>query len=126
MFKAGYHFENGKATLSISVYCCFTKSESWMKERGKTAYILSHEQHHFDISYISTLLFIKKLQQTSFGQNDYLEQLKTIHTAAVQQMRELQRRYDEETNNGINTAKQEEWNNTIEKKLSDAIKNVTL
>lgn len=126
MFKAGYHAENGKATLAISVYCSFSKSESWMKERGKTAYILAHEQHHFDISYISTLLFIKKLQQTRFQQDSYLEQLKTIHAAAVQQMKELQRQYDEETHNGINTARQEEWNITIEKKLNDAQKSVTL
>lgn len=126
MFKAGYHSENGKATLAISVYCSFTKSESWMKERGKTAYILAHEQRHFDISYISTLLFIKKLQQARFQQDDYLEQLKTIHAAAVQQMKELQRQYDEETNNGINTAKQEEWNKKIAEQLSDAVKNVRL
>lgn len=120
-FKAGYRYENNKATLAISLYCSFNKNESWMKEKGKTAYILAHEQRHFDISYLSTMQFIKRVQQTTFAEEGYMEQLKAIYKEVVQQMSELQRQYDTETNNGINTAKQEEWNKKIEKQLSDAI-----
>jgi hypothetical protein len=117
MFKAGYQSENGREILALQVYCSFNKSDSWMKERGKTAYILAHEQRHFDISYLSTLLFIKK---------DIMTQLKNIYKESVQQMSDLQQQYDRETNNGINTEKQEAWNKRIEKEIETLSKDVKL
>lgn len=126
MFKAGYQSENEKGILSLQVYCSFNKNDSWMKERGKTAYILVHEQRHFDISYLSTLLFIKKVQQTNFQQPDFMAQLRNIYKEIVQQMSERQQQYDSETNNGINTTKQEEWNKRIEKDIAGLSKDVKL
>ena len=126
MFKAGYQSENEKGILSLQVYCSFNKNDSWMKERGKTAYILAHEQRHFDISYLSTLLFIKKVQQTNFQQPDFMAQLRNIYKEIVQQMSERQQQYDSETNNGINTTKQEEWNKRIEKDIAGLSKDVKL
>jgi len=126
MFKAGYQSENEKGILSLQVYCSFNKNDSWMKERGKTAYILVHEQRHFDISYLSTLLFIKKVRQTNFQQPDFMAQLRNIYKEIVQQMSERQQQYDSETNNGINTTKQEEWNKRIEKDIAGLSKDVKL
>ncbi len=126
VFKAGYHSENEKGILSLQVYCSFNKSDSWMKERGKTPYILAHEQRHFDISYVSTLQFIKQVKQTHFQQPDFMTQLKDIYKEIVQQMRDRQQQYDSETNNGINTAKQEEWNKRIEKEIAVLSKDVKL
>lgn len=120
MFNASFHSVNGKASLAITVYCSFNKNESWMKEKGRNAYILAHEQRHFDISYLSTLQFIKKLKQVKFNQDEYMDQLKDIYKEVVESMREMQNQYDEETHNGINTAKQEEWNTKIANKLSAA------
>jgi hypothetical protein len=126
MFKAGYQSDNGKEILSLQVYCSFNKSDSWMKERGKTAYILAHEQRHFDISYLSTLQFIKKVQQTNFQHPDFMTQLRSIYKESVQQMSQLQQQYDTECNNGINTVKQEEWNKRIEKDITGLLKDVKL
>ena len=126
MFKAGYQSENEKGILYLQVYCSFNKNDSWMKERGKTAYILAHEQRHFDISYLSTLLFIKKVRQTNFQQPDFMAQLRNIYKEIVQQMSERQQQYDSETNNGINTTKQEEWNKRIEKDIAGLSKDVKL
>lgn len=121
MFKAGYRSFNGKATLMISVYCSFDKAASWMKEKAKNNYILSHEQHHFDISYISTLLFIKKIKKTSFKQDSYMDQLKEVYNQAVTDMESLQHRYDTETHNGILKDKQAEWNKKIDDQLASLI-----
>jgi len=118
MFKAGYRSFQGKATLIISVYCSFDKATSWMKEKAKNNYILSHEQHHFDISYISTLLFIKKIKKTSFKQDNYMAQLKEVYNQAVEDMENLQHRYDTDTNNGILKDKQAEWNKKIDDQLA--------
>jgi hypothetical protein len=121
MFKAGYRSFNGKATLMISVYCSFDKATSWMKENAKNNYILSHEQHHFDISYISTLLFIKKIKKTSFKQGNYMDRLKEVYSQAVADMETLQHRYDTETHNGILKDKQAEWNKKIDDQLVSLI-----
>jgi hypothetical protein len=120
MFTAGYHSKGEKATLSIAVYCSFNKKESWMKEKGKTPYILLHEQHHFDISYLNTLLFIKKIKQTKFKQDEYKEQLKEVYQEVIDKMETMQHKYDTETQNGINTEKQGEWNKKIEELLAAA------
>lgn len=126
MFKAGYRNKNGNAVLSIAVYCSFNKEESWMKERGKNAYILAHEQHHFDISYLSTLQFIKKVKQAKFDNDNYMQQLKDIYNETVQSMEAMQHQYDEETNNGINKGKQEEWNKKIEGQIAASAKSPVL
>lgn len=126
MFKAGYHSSNGKATLSVAVYCSFSTQQSWMKEKGKNPYILAHEQHHFDISYLNTLLFIKKVKQAKFKQEEYSQQLKDIYKEVVEGMRNMQQQYDEETGNGINTVKQEEWNKKISEKVAASAKEAVL
>jgi len=121
MFKAGYRSSNGKATLAISVYCSFDKQLSWMKEKAKNDYILTHEQHHFDISYISTLLFMKKLKQIKFNEDGYMEQLKAAYKEAVKNMEALQNKYDTETNNGILKDKQADWNKKIDQQLASLL-----
>jgi hypothetical protein len=126
MFKAGYHSSNGKATLSVAVYCSFDKQQSWMKEKGKNPYILAHEQHHFDISYLNTLLFTRKVKQATFRQEDYMQQLKDIYQEVIASMRSMQRQYDEETGNGVNTIKQEEWNKKINEKIAASAKDAVL
>ncbi len=118
LFKAGYRNKAGKATLLISVYCNFDKQLSWMKESGKNDYILGHEQYHFDISYISTLLFIKKLKQTNFTNSKYMQQLEAVYNDAIKNMEQLQNHYDTETNNGLQKDKQEIWNKKIDKELT--------
>ncbi len=126
MFKAGYHSKGEKAILSIAVYCSFDKQQSWMKAKGKNAYILAHEQHHFDITYLNTLFFIKKVKQAKFTQDEHMEQLKDIYKEAVEKMETMQHQYDDETNNGINIIKQEEWNTKIDALVTASIKEIVL
>lgn len=117
-FKAGFRKAEGKSSLIIGVYCTFNKETSWMKERGKNDYILLHEQHHFDISYISTLLFIKALKKIKFKQEGYMDQIKDVYYAAIKQMEALQQQYDSETNNGILKDRQAAWNKKIDDQVT--------
>lgn len=123
MFKAGYRNANGKASLSITVYCSFDKQLSWMKAKAKNPYILSHEQHHFDITYISTLLFMKKIKQVHFRQEDYKVQLQDTYNEAIGYMRQLQHQYDTETNNGILKDRQALWDKKIDEQLLGLVNN---
>ncbi len=118
LFRAGFRSKAGVSTLSIIVECSFDKQLSWMKAAGKNAYILEHEQHHFDISYIGALLFIKKLKQVNFTAGEYKQQLQLVYDNAINDMEQLQIKYDDETNNGLLKDKQEAWNKRIAGQLA--------
>ena len=118
-FKAGFRKVGSQAVLTITVFCNFNKSSSWMKEHGKNNYVLSHEQHHFDITYLSTLAFLQKLRQTDFTVDNYREKLNAVYTKAMQKMEELQHQYDGETHNGQAKEEQLAWNRKIEEQLQE-------
>ena len=118
-FKAGFKNSGSKAILVIIVSCNFDKQLSWMKEHGKNEYILRHEQHHFDITYLSTLAFVKKLKDADFTINNYQGKLKAIYTATIQEMEQLQHQYDAETHNGQLKEEQLSWNRKIDERLME-------
>jgi DNA-binding transcriptional regulator YbjK len=90
-----------------------------MKENGKNNYVLTHEQHHFDITYLSTLAFIEKLKQAKFTVANYREKLQAIYTNTMEEMEQLQHQYDDETRNGRLKEIQLTWNKKIEERLTE-------
>jgi FtsZ-binding cell division protein ZapB len=112
-FKAGYRNEAGKSTLIITVFCSFDKQQSWMKTTGKTPYILSHEQSHFDISYIAAKAFISKLKAASFTQQNYKNLLQSIYAEVSENLERMQQQYDSETSNGQLKDNQANWSKKI-------------
>jgi FtsZ-binding cell division protein ZapB len=113
-FKLGYKNSQGKASLNMMVYCNFDKQSSWMKSKGKNEYILTHEQHHLDISYICCQRFIKKVKEANFTVSNYDELVKKLYNNAIADMQQLQHQYDSETMNGQLKEKQYEWNEKID------------
>lgn len=116
--KLAFHRLGDASELMISVNCNFSKNNSWVKEGNKTAYILNHEQKHFDIAYISTLLFIKKLQNASLTNANYVSVIEKIYNESVLIMAKMQDEYDSETSHSRVPEKQAEWNEKINKQLS--------
>ena len=112
-FKAGYKSEAGKSTLMFAVYCSFDKQQSWMKAAGKTPYILSHEQSHFDISYIAAMSFISQLKAAGFTQQNYKGLIHSIYAASTDNLEKMQHQYDGETNNGQLKNMQAIWNRKV-------------
>jgi hypothetical protein len=112
-----YSYSDDKGLLTITVYCDFSPNESWVKAVGRNDYILNHEQHHFNISYINTLLFIKKLKDAHFTNDNYKTTIRDLYKDACKQMHDMQMRYDNETNNGLIKDKQAEWTDKLDKQL---------
>jgi hypothetical protein len=108
-FGAGMHSVGDKGTLNITVYSFFLKNNSWVKADRKTAYILNHEQHHFDISYIGMRNFVQQLKETKFTLGNYAVKLNTIYNECYQAMEQMQNDYDTQTRNGQQKDKQAEW-----------------
>lgn len=109
---------NGKGELNITVYCYFSKNRSWVKPGKNTAYILNHEQHHFDVSYIAAELFIDKLQSAKFTNGNYNELLARIYKECCDSMNKMQNEYDGQTNNGQVKAEQSRWDALIDSRIS--------
>ncbi len=117
-FDAGMSYSNRKGKININVYAFFNKSKSWVKPDKKTAYILAHEQLHFDISCIGMLLFVQKLRAANFTVQNYSAELNRIYSDAYKQMYEMQDDYDKGTNNGLLRKEQQEWAGRIRGQLA--------
>ncbi len=114
-FKAGFRRKGNVASLNIVVSCSFDKRSSWMKEKGKTQYVLQHEQHHFDISYLGALDFIDRIKKIKFTIKNFNEKLNAAYQESVNKMEALQHQYDGETQNGIAKEEQIKWNQKFER-----------
>lgn len=122
-FISGVKYKNGKVNIDISVYCYFGKSSSWVKAGKESAYALNHEQHHFDITYIATNVFMQKLKAATFTWENYNSVLNRIYAESSQQLEKMQYDYDGQTKNGQLEAAQASWNKKIEKQLAALVTN---
>ena len=121
-YNAGIQSVNGKGTLNISVYCYFNKNKSWVKPGKKTLYILEHEQHHFDVSYLAAAIFVDKLQNAQFSFSNYKELLPRIYQECADIMNKMQNEYDGQTRNGQEKEEQYRWNELISSRVSSLTK----
>lgn len=121
-YNAGIQSTNGKGTLNITVYCYFNKNKSWVKPGKNTAYILTHEQHHFDVSYLAAAIFVDKLQSAQFSFANYKELLPRIYQECAAIMNKMQNEYDGQTRNGQEKDEQYRWNDMIDARVSSLTK----
>ena len=117
-YTASLTSSGGKGELNIKVYCFFNKNRSWVKPGKTTAYILNHEQHHFDISFIAACIFVDKIQSTIITKKDYNNLLPRIYDECIDAMNKMQDDYDGQTRNGQETTFQEKWNKFIDNKMA--------
>ncbi len=117
-YKADVKTSGSKGQINIGVYCFFNKNNSWVKEGKTTDYILSHEQNHFNISYLAAQLFVEKLKAASLTNSNYKELLPRIYTETCDIMNKMQTDYDGQTKNGQVKEMQYKWDDFLSKKLN--------
>lgn len=104
--------------LVISVDATFKKKQSWAKPESYTATHLSHEQLHFDI----TELFARQLRKALSSQRFACHQtadLESLIDRISKNWRDMERRYDIETDFSLHAQKQQEWERYIDGYLRD-------
>jgi Bacterial protein of unknown function (DUF922) len=116
-YNASMKSTNGVGTISIAVYCYFSKPKSWVRVKNKTAYILEHEQHHFDASYLAAVSFMQKVKAANITTENMNEVIGKIYKEVSAAMNKMQDDYDNETNNGLKKDKQAEWNIFFNEKM---------
>ncbi len=116
-YKANMTSSHGKGQLNVGVYCYFSKGQSWVKPGKNTVYILNHEQHHFDVSFIAATMFMDRLKNTTLTLANYNAVLTKLYKECCDAMNKMQDDYDGQTKNGQLVDVQEKWNNFILGKL---------
>lgn len=117
-YKADIKNTGTKGQLNLGVYCFFNKNNSWVKEGKATDYILGHEQHHFNISFIAANYFIEKLKSTEFSSTNYNVLLARLYKESCDYMNRMQDDYDGQTKNGQLKEVQGKWNEYISQKVA--------
>ena len=117
-YKASSRTTNGKDEINISIYCYFSKPKSWVKPDKKTDYILSHEQHHFDISYLVAVMFAEKVKQQELTFRNVNTILPKIYQECTELLGKMQDEYDGQTQNGQLQDEQLKWHNTLLSRLA--------
>jgi hypothetical protein len=110
-----YHIRNN--SFSYKITCRFSKTRSW--GRYKTAYILQHEQGHFDITEIFARRLAKEIKEYKFNPRKYKEDLGKIYQRLMDEKEEYQNKYDLETDYSRDKEKQAEWLKKIEEELEE-------
>ncbi|HRG91513.1 MAG TPA: DUF922 domain-containing protein [Chitinophagaceae bacterium] len=103
--------------ISYRIESKFSKTRSWGLH--KTAYILSHEQGHFDLAEVYARKLYKKVQEYRFHKKNYRKDLQKIYQEILDEKEAMQNKYDRETNHSINKEKQAEWLKKIENMLEE-------
>jgi hypothetical protein len=100
----------------VVVSCSFFKPESYVISTARTAYILNHEQRHFDITFIFKIKFVRALQ---LQETINLQIVDSIYKKIVQQKEQEQAQYDFETNHSEYIPNQKIWDQQIDALLTD-------
>lgn len=103
----GIDYDITSNSFRYKIYSRFSKTQSWGLH--KTAYILTHEQGHFDIAEIFARKLYKKMSDYTFNKKTYEKDLKKIYEDVTKEKEEMQNKYDKETNHSINKEEQADW-----------------
>jgi hypothetical protein len=113
----GIEYNINSNGFSYKIQSRFSKTRSWGLH--KTAYILSHEQGHFDIAEIFARKLNKLMSEYKFNKKTCQQDLNKIYNNILTEKEEMQNDYDKETNHSIKKEKQTEWLKKIAKMLEE-------
>lgn len=107
---------NGEVDINYSVKSYFYPNASWYKRGNVNAYVLAHEQTHFDISE----LFARKLKQrfSLIPRNpDFKAKAEKVYQQNEQERVAMQHLYDKESDHSRNEIKEKEWQDFVQNEL---------
>ncbi len=113
----GIAYQVKNSALTYQVTCNFSKTKSW--GLVKTAYILAHEQGHFDITEIYARKLHQALQSYNFNKRNYRQDVNSAYQKIITEKEAFQEMYDKQTDHSRNKKEQAAWLMIIEKLLED-------
>ena len=105
----------------VFVFCYFDKNKSWVKKNMNTEYALTHEQHHYDVTYINACRFINKIRKAQLNRGNYNYLIEKAYDESFEALGNMQDAYDGQTSNGRIKTMQLAWNKKIDDELAAII-----
>ena len=115
-FSYSYFERDELIDLNITVHSNFYPKKSWVNPKEASAYILAHEQAHFDISEIHARILRKKISETTFSKK-IKKELATLYSSVNNDRETMQELFDEESNHSKIKGKEVEWEAFIKQQL---------
>ena len=116
-FSYSFRTLNDSVDYKYSVESNFYPEESWYNPMYASKYILKHEQAHFDISELHARILRKNISEASFSLN-IKNEIEIVYQNVEKQRREMQDRFDLETDHSKNTKNELTWEAFIAKQLN--------
>jgi len=101
---------------TVFVDAHFYPDKSWYVKERANSVILDHERLHFDITELHARKFKQRIAQTKFDLR-INSQMERIHNTITDELRQMQQKYDTETDHSQNVDKQKEWQKFIKVQL---------
>ncbi|MGH2553800.1 MAG: DUF922 domain-containing protein, partial [Chitinophagaceae bacterium] len=92
--------------------------DSWKKKENISDSLLRHEQIHFDIGRICASELQSSINSAIFLKSNYQSRLNALVSACLTKCRQMNDRYDQETNHGGNRDQQLKWEASISADLN--------
>lgn len=117
-YKSSMSVDENNIDVSVGVYTFFIKNKSWKKPVANSPYHLEHEQHHFDITMLGAAKLVNEIRKAHFTPGNYRALINSLFDKVYEEQIAIQKQYDLETKNSLDTAVQLKWNH----KISDEIR----
>lgn len=111
-YSWNYSTASGKPVLEHEVTTYFHPERSWVKPEEQDAYLLAHEQLHFDISELHARKLRKAIGEYEIGRNIRLD-LKRIYNRIEAERKSMQDQFDRETSHSQNRQAEMSWRKFI-------------
>ncbi len=76
--------------------------------------LLQHEQGHVDLNFLMMKEAEKRLKSNKYSVKNYKTEIKAIADKVIEEYDALQKKYDHETEHGVNRKSQESWEDFIQ------------
>jgi hypothetical protein len=96
------------------------KASSWVLPDKKVSELLVHEQGHFNFALLVVAEFKKTVKATPLLKSDCKQKVSFIFNSILNNVKQIEIQYDEETNHMKNKKEQTRWNTKIDEMLKIA------
>jgi hypothetical protein len=114
--------EESDDKVEVEIYAAFIKKGSWFDKENvdstRYSHLLNHEKGHFDLTEVVARRIRSGIDSLNALDCSKIEKYENLINNSAKTLDDLQKRYDDETYNGMIVHKQEEWNKRIADLLS--------
>lgn len=104
--------------VEVEIKAIFRCDKSWAKEKAKeSAYLLNHEQRHFDIAELYARKIRQALEPYRITPRNYDQIKKEVIQQFFKEYVEFDKAYDHQTVHGLSSDAQQEWDARIDREL---------